>query len=294
MTHTQPLVFTHAMRPVALGLLLLQTSACDNANDDSAGTQTPTPEEITVHFTARFGDEPFDCSAEYSGVGLEGSAVTPLDLRLYIQSLALIAADGSEVAIDIAEVAPFQSAEAQVTLLDFEDNTGTCVGSDETYTTITGTVPEGDYQGLRFVNGVPEDWNHGDPTAAPGPLQVTAMHWSWLGGYRFLKAEVSSADNPEVTSVLHTGSTHCTGTPADGIECAHLNRTEVLLEGFDPNTDTVLIDLKALYAGVDLAQGPRCHGQGESCEAAFSALGVDTTTGAPLSTQTVFKAVALD
>ncbi|PJN92728.1 metallo-mystery pair system four-Cys motif protein, partial [Amaricoccus sp. HAR-UPW-R2A-40] len=45
--------------------------------------------------------------------------------------------------------------------------------------------------GLAFEIGVPFDLNHGDPTLAPAPLDLTAMFWTWRGGYKFLKFEVA-------------------------------------------------------------------------------------------------------
>lgn len=40
---------------------------------------------------------------------------------------------------------------------------------------ITRTVPPGDYNGIVFVNGVPESLNHGDPLELPAPLQAPML-----------------------------------------------------------------------------------------------------------------------
>ncbi|ATX65604.1 metallo-mystery pair system four-Cys motif protein [Roseinatronobacter bogoriensis subsp. barguzinensis] len=73
---------------------------------------------------------------------------------------------------------------ADVAQLDFEDATGTCVnGTPDMNNSLRGTVPAGEYTGLDFDIGVPFDLNHGDPTLAASPLNLTAMFWNWQGAY---------------------------------------------------------------------------------------------------------------
>ena len=68
----------------------------------------------------------------------------------------------------------------EVALLDFEDDTGSCSnGTAQTHTQITGTVPEGEYTGLRFTIGVPAERNHVNQATAPSPLNIEGMFWSW-------------------------------------------------------------------------------------------------------------------
>ena len=82
-------------------------------------------------------------------------------------------------------------------LLDFEDATAACAnGTPETNAVVKGSVPEGQYMGLLFDIGLPFDQNHGDPTLAASPLNLTEMFWSWQAGYKFIKIDLSTAGRP--------------------------------------------------------------------------------------------------
>ena len=61
------------------------------------------------------------------------------------------------------------------------------------------------------------------------------------------------------------------------------------MTGFDPTTGSVIADLAAAFAGVDLARDSVCHARGEQCAAMFAAIGVDLETGAALGMQHVFR-----
>src|SRR5690606_27283460 len=90
----------------------------------------------------------------------------------YISSLALKKADGTEVLLKDYYLANFTDD----IVFDF-------------------TVPKGDYVGLGFLLGVPENVNTDtDPAQYPHthPLSVAGsqgMFWSWMTGYIFTKFE---------------------------------------------------------------------------------------------------------
>lgn len=88
---------------------------------------------------------------------------------------------------------------------------------------------------------------------------------------------------------VHSGSTACSGTPAMGISCSKENRAEIRLSNFDPASQSIVADLGAVFAGIDLSAGGQCHGSGAFCAPFYSALGIDFDTGAPASTQTVYR-----
>ena len=71
-----------------------------------------------------------------------------------------------------------------MTLIDLENGTGACAtdGDKATNTVIRGTVPDGDYVGIRMYLGVPFALNHTDIVGAPRPLDLAAMSWSWQYG----------------------------------------------------------------------------------------------------------------
>lgn len=79
-------------------------------------------------------------------------------------------------------------------------------------------APAGNYTGLHFGIGVPDDLNHQDPTQydANDPLSVSnGMHWTWADGYRFVVFDgrydtlgTGAGVPPELFSI-HTGMDTC-------------------------------------------------------------------------------------
>ena len=88
---------------------------------------------------------------------------------------------------------------------------------------------------------------------------------------------------------IHLGSLGCLGGIGVGFNCQTPNRNDIRLMNFDPARSTVVVDLDALFAGVDVASGAVCHGGEAACASARSALGLDPNTGAALTTQSVFR-----
>ena len=147
--------------------------------------------EVAINFEGRVGDEEFVCGESYEGIGASESTITPSDFRFYVSDIALIDEDGNAVPLQLEQDGKWQYQ--NTALLDFEDGTNACDnGTTEVNTTVVGTVPEGDYQGLQFTMGVPEDLNHEDAAIAPSPLNLTSMWWNWQGGYKFLRVELET------------------------------------------------------------------------------------------------------
>ena len=214
---------------------------------------------VTIPFAAQMAGAPFTCARTYDGIGATASTVAVADFRVFVTNARLIAADGTEVPVALDQDGIWQVA--NVALLDFEDATGTCVnGTPAMNTTLRGTVPAGDYRGLAFEIGVPFELNHGDPTLAPSPLNLTAMFWNWQGGYKFIKIELSSTGLPVTHEAnrgwaLHLGSTGCASaarTVAPAAACANPNRVAVRLDGFDPAANTVVLDPAPVLAQADV------------------------------------------
>jgi uncharacterized repeat protein (TIGR04052 family) len=243
---------------------------------------------VTIQFAASVGGEDFACGQTYANQGTAGTTVTPRDFRFYVQDVRLINAAGQDVPVTLDVRSPWQSA--TVALLDFEDGQGACLGGDAGINSmITGTVPAGDYVGVVFRNGVPEDLNHDDPTTLPAPLQSPGMHWSWLSGFRFMRAQLSQSGGA-AQQAFEPGSTGCSGDPAAGtVVCSRPNRNEVRLSGFSPTTNTVVADIGAIFAQLNLTQTNECHGTDAVCETMYTALGVNFDTGAALATQQVYQ-----
>ena len=250
------------------GIAMLVVSAC---SEPQLGVKIP--------FVATWGDEPIQCND--SGVALS-------DLRFYVSAIELVDADGKSQAIKLHNDIPWQQSD--LALIDLENGVGSCMdGTSDLFYYVVGNVPPGDYHGLGFVVGVPFDRNHSNPLSAAAPLDDPAMHWHWRSGYKFMRAGIKTGNDG---FWIHVGSAGCEGTARNVSGCRFANRATVELQDFRPNRDTVVIDLKIFFEGINLADGEPADcssGPAESaCVAPFGALGIDFDTGYAAGPQRVF------
>lgn len=244
---------------------------------------------VTIRFIGRVGDAALECNSSYANQGTTATTVTPRDFRFYVQDLKLVTAGGDELDVKLDARDPWQAD--GVAMIDLEDATGRCEGTPETNDRITGHVPAGSYTGVRFANGVPEAFNHADPTTLPPVLQIPGMYWSWLTGFRFMKVEVEQVLDGDDDAgavpgygLFHPGATACGGAPGGGgFQCSKLNRNAVRLDHFDPDRDAISVDLGAIFATSDLTQNVQCHGSDAACAPLLERIGVDADTGQPLA-----------
>jgi uncharacterized repeat protein (TIGR04052 family) len=205
-------------------------------------------QQVEIGFAAVVGEEPFVCGEEYHDLGANSSSLVLSDFRFYVQDVELKSAGGDWVAVDLAQN-NFQID--NVALLDFE-NCGE-LGTPEQNDRVVGTVPQDEYEGIRFRMGVPVDLNHADASTAPGPLGVTSMFWNWRGGYKFLRIDSGAFSMNDWR--MHLGSTGCgmgapTIPPAQA--CTNENRVDVELDSFAAENDTVVADFAALVDGAPI------------------------------------------
>ncbi len=236
---------------------------------------------VSIPFAAYFGQEAIAC-------GQDAGPVQLTDLRLYVSELHLLPDEGEPTPVLLE--ADNQWQQGDLALLDFEDSTGRCEnGTTVTHSVLRGSMPPGSYRGLAFTVGVPFDRNHADPLQADPPLGDSAMHWSWRGGYKFLRAGIRSETDGHW---IHLGSTGCEGRINAITGCSSPNRVTVVLPEFQLEQHAVGIDLAALFATVDLddADATDCSsGPAEThCAGDFDALGLDFATGARKDSQRVF------
>jgi uncharacterized repeat protein (TIGR04052 family) len=227
-----------------------------------AGTQP-----VTLRFAAQVNGQPFACGQSYGGVGITRSTITPSDYRFFVSEVQLVDANGRAVPVALVQDGTWQRD--HVALLDFENGTGPCRnGTAATNSVVRGSVPAGSYTGLRFTLGVPFAANHGDPTTAASPLNVTAMFWNWQGGYKFIKFDTATSGQPATAAPphpqgggnasgfsVHLGSTLCASpsrTQAPQAECGNPNRVTVQFERFDFATQTVVADIGRVLAGANV------------------------------------------
>jgi uncharacterized repeat protein (TIGR04052 family) len=263
------------------------------AGSGQAGGAGDETQSVTLRFAGQVGDEPFSCTQQYKDVGLAKGAWSPLDFRLYVHDLQLVAADGTSAPLTLDQDGVWQYQ--NLALLDFEDHTGTCSnGTDETNTKITGKVKKGSYSGLRFTIGVPPALNHLDAANQPSPLNLSSLWWGWAGGYKFLRADGSTG--VQASFLVHLGATGCVNDPP-ATTCSNANLPTVTLPGFDPDQGTIVVDLAKLLAGVDVDKNtdqtaPGCMSDPDDpeCKPIFASLGLDLATGkAAATTQTFIR-----
>ncbi|MCY1043728.1 metallo-mystery pair system four-Cys motif protein [Corallococcus sp. bb12-1] len=260
---------------VLLPLALLGVVGC--GEDD-----VPSPQAVNIPVIARVGTEPFACGSVYTNVGTSKTTYEPMDFRVYVHDVRLLSADGKEVPVTLEDSA-WQSS--GVVLLDFANKDGLCTqGTEGMNMSIKGTVPEGDYHGVRFTLGVPETLNHGDVSTAPAPLNDTGLFWSWRSGYLFTRIE---GRTPGLTQghVMHLGSTDCAPPPEGQTSgtagCTNNNRPEVKLDDFNLATGKVVMDLGTFFSGSNLdvnatgtAEGCMSSQADSDCAPLFERLGM--------------------
>lgn len=257
----------------------LIVSGCSGADDNENQNNTNEAETraLTLNFAGVVGDSDFKCGETYT-LGTANSTTEINDFKLYIHGLKLIREGGERVSVKLDEDGKWQAKD--VVLLDFEDKTGTCSnGTADLNNQAVGSVEDhDDYTGVEFTVGLPFELNHNNAASAPAPLNFTGMWWSWQGGYKFVRVD-GKVDGKGLR--FHLGSTGCQGEDNDIESCTSPNRATITLEGVNPTTDTIKVDLAALFADVDLTPGETssasCMSQPDKmvCADFFSAVGLD-------------------
>ena len=243
----------------------------------------------SISVAAMVGDQALSCGQTYTGLGAAGADLTVRDLRFFVHDVRLVDASGAETPFELIDDGKWQ--DGTVALLDFEDGCGD-MGNADLRTIIEGTAPAGEYTGIRFRLGVPEELNHQNPPDAAPPLSLSELFWTWNGGYKFLRLDARSSafDGWRV----HLGSTRCEGDMMGNATCMDLNTPEVALDGFDPLTGTVVADVAGLVEGSMLdntVDPPGCMSSPDDpdCAPIFDALGLPFG-GTASAGQTFFRA----
>ncbi|MEZ4417769.1 MAG: metallo-mystery pair system four-Cys motif protein [Gemmatimonadota bacterium] len=261
--------------PATLFAAFAVVAACSDEPSTPAG-----PIDVSLQFAAAVNGQSFNCGASFTNVGASQTTITPVDFRFYVHDVALLDSNGAAVPLTLEQDGLWQRE--NLALLDFENGSGPCVnGTAATNTTVRGEVPAGDYSGVRFTLGVPFSMNHQDQTTAQAPLDLTALFWSWNGGYKFARMDHTSAAQPDGWFV-HLGSTGCSpaGTPTTpATACSNEHRLTVTFNGFDWTSNQVVADLGAILSQSDLTQNSAAKGcmsfPGDpECHAVLPALGL--------------------
>jgi len=252
---------------------------------------------VSVRFRAALGEREFDCGASY-GLPAFGKVVAR-EFKFYVNELKLIDAGGAEVPVRLVDRPPGQSAD--LALIDFDGLGGSCTGTPERNTEIVGKVPAGEYRGIVFSNGVPEQLNHADPLTLRAPLQDATMYWDWFQGFKFFAAEIG-ADQTDAASggedagtfapaqsIVHVGSVGCAADADMQIRCVRANRNLIRLPDFDPDQDVIVADLAAVFADADPRTQTFCHGPRATCGQVYGNIGIELATGEAAPKQRVYR-----
>jgi uncharacterized repeat protein (TIGR04052 family) len=246
---------------------------------------------VSIRFEAHANGRSYSCAPRSSATA-DGSIVTTL--AFFVHDIRLVDAQGERHSVVLDGDGVWQTE--GVALLDFEDGSGVCRnGTPGMRQTVTGAVPpiSGTVAGIEFSVGVPFALNHEDPAKAVGPLAGTRMHWSWRGGYKFLRLDGRAAGGAGFR--VHVGSTGCEGRITDIESCKRSNVARVSIAPFDPRTQAVIVDLDRLFDGgpdaaETVATGCMAEVDEPGCAAVFSVLGLGPASGLPESNATLFVA----
>jgi len=261
---------------------------------------------VTIRFAAKVANQPFSCKATYR-LGKPAVNQVASDFRFYVSEVALIDAAGKAVPVTLEQDGKWQYQ--SVALLDFENKTGACAnGTVETRDRIVGTVPKGNYTGLKFTLGLPAKLNHADSALAPSPLNLTGLWWNWQFGYKFARIDLQSPKMAAMDKQKHEGHGESTGFPihlgSAGCEagvgsekpttCRYPNRSTVVLMRFNSAKNTVVADLARLVANTDLNQkqpnalGCMSEPDNKGCSGIMASLGLPFMSK-PSIPQTFFR-----
>lgn len=187
---------------------------------------------------------------------------------------------------------------------DYPDQVALIVlASTQKHFTLTGVAAGKDFQALEFTVGVPENLNHNNPLRAQAPLNDSSMFWSWQQGYKFLRidgvyANEGSARESEGNWVFHLGSTGCDSPSAlrpPEKPCRNSHRMRVLLQGFNPTSHSIEVNLQSLVQQLADAGDVNCSGSyqlQDVCVRMLRSLGLNPESGnceQECLTQTLFQ-----
>lgn len=279
-------------------VLVAITSGCSSsdAQDPVAGEDRT----FVIPFVPELAGEPIACGKRYEGAGTTGASFELEDFLVYVHRVELIREGGEHVPLSLVDDQQWQGQD--VTLLDFNDGTGSCKGDPETNDLVIGTAPDhDDYVGIAFDIGLPPELNHLDGVTAPAPFNKPSTWWSWKEGYKFF--QLTLATEVHAPFYVHLGATSCEGTLEEGFSCAEDHEMRVEVSGFTPGADGVRLNVASLLSELDL-DAPIAYEAGDvvagcmsfdpdpECDLVFTKFGRHFMTDEPGPDQVVFEPAA--
>lgn len=296
---------------------------CSGGSDEGASTP------VTLRFQAVDSGAPVSCDSVMTGLGPDGTTTVGLsDLRFYVSNVHFYDGSGNEIETKLS-ANDFQRPDTagDVTLIDLTSNvSGSCTnsaiafseGTLRTNDAVQLLAQEGTVSRVTFDVGVPQSLMKkvvSTYTAEDAPSPLNEMYWSWASGYRHFVLNFTVHDrsgNPG-EGYMHIGSRDCgDGALAltDKDSCGFVNTPSVVLDGFNPDANTVTVDLRKALNGLTfvtalydsnppydlIGSGPgvACHSAPPDaqpdCAPVFANFGLDPATGASVaSANSVFS-----
>lgn len=286
----------------------LLLSGCGGDSSTSSGGV-----DFSLNFKAIHNGVEVDCDNLLTGFGPESSdSIGVEDLRFYISNIQFYndAGESLDITFDSNDF-QYNSAEGFVALIDLTSNdSGYCEnagGTARTNTVITGRVSNANIADVSFDVGLPQAIMK-DVIATTTEESVRSplneMHWSWVTGYRHFLFNFSVMNTVGTTGngLLHIGSRDCGDVGQLALEekdeCDFINTPTVVLEDFDPDVNSVTVDLAEILNNVDFevsmqeqtSPGVACHSMPTQadCDEIFTNFGLSIETGLASENNAVF------
>ena len=308
----------HIKRLAASAALTIVTSGISACGGGSGGSAANTP--VVLRFQAVDDSTPVTCESRIARTGQDGQNTVGIsDLRFYVSNIRLFDEAGRQLRSElVANEFQLLDPAGDVALVDLTGNVaGSCTSSAIAFNEGTARVnesvqlmaEEGKIARVAFDVGVPQALMKkvvSTYTAEDAPSPLGELYWSWASGYRHfvLNFTVLDKNGTPGEGYLHLGSRDCGGDGAialtDRESCGFVNTPAVDLAGFDPETNTVAVDVRnALnglrmvtelydvnppYAPIGSGPGAACHSappeSQPDCSPVFANFGLDPATGA--------------
>ncbi|NBO37568.1 metallo-mystery pair system four-Cys motif protein [bacterium] len=245
-----------SLLPFCAVLVLVGANACGKGKEASSGMGAD-EQVVEIPFRATVGDEDFDCNKTFT-LGSDNTQVQPKDFRYFVSNIKFVKADGTKETLKLEQDGKWQTG--NVALLDYATTDSNCAKSSspdaETRKVVRGVIKRGEYTGMEFALGLDDITNHLDAATAQPPLNNPGMWWSWKGGYKELRLELTvlsdgSAKNKDY--LVHHGATNCSGTSPETYACTHENNALITLKG-DPLSSGVKFDVAKFFEGEKLQE----------------------------------------
>ena len=180
------------------------------------------------------------------------------NLRFYVSDPAMIDASGRETPLSLLGNAAWQHRQLALIALAVPGNACSAGADGSLNHRLVGHVAPGNYVGLVFTLGVPFDLNHQNTMTASAPLNTPSMFWTWQLGYKFLRLDIDDEWS------FHLGSAGCVSSSAvrpPDTPCGQPNRARIRLDIEPAGARTVVFDLDALLADIDIHRVDDCTGR---------------------------------